>query len=165
MTETSAKGTFSANTLDGFQVPHGVLKGLENRRDALLGFFQEVFEIQKNLLTTVSVDEGGGYPCFSRATCSANSMDWERRCVSRPVICERTGRRTVVIDFLGHIVIDHMLDFVEIKAFGGYICRDKNIGFAILEAFYGEFTLLLGYKKQKLETSEKKEITYSSRRE
>lgn len=50
---------------------------------------------------------------------------------------------TIVFYFLGHVVIDDMLDGWEIQAFGGNICCNKNILFPIPESLNSLCPLLL----------------------
>jgi hypothetical protein len=55
------------------------MQSLQHRRDALLGFFQQVLQVQQDLLALVLVDEGGGNPRLALAACTAREATGRQR--------------------------------------------------------------------------------------
>merc|ERR1719263_120456 len=75
----------------------------QERRDILIRFDQQSFEIQEDRLILILVDKGRSYTCTATSTSSANAMH-------------------IVLDLLGHVKIDHMLNGRKIQTLRCNIC-------------------------------------------
>jgi hypothetical protein len=67
-----------------------------------------MLEVQQDAFTLVLVYESGSDPSFSTTASSTNAMN-------------------VVLDFIGHIIVDDMLNVGKIEPFAGYICCHKDV--------------------------------------
>mmetsp|Transcript_45128 Transcript_45128/g.118390 ORF Transcript_45128/g.118390 Transcript_45128/m.118390 type:complete len:308 (+) Transcript_45128:198-1121(+) len=92
----------------------GVVERGEDGRDALLGFDEQVLEIQQDGLLAALVDEGRGDTRLAAAARAADSMH-------------------VVLNLLGHVEVDDVLNLGKVEALGGNVGADEHVLLAFAE--------------------------------
>mmetsp|Transcript_48848 Transcript_48848/g.139856 ORF Transcript_48848/g.139856 Transcript_48848/m.139856 type:complete len:568 (+) Transcript_48848:151-1854(+) len=97
---------------------------LQERRHVLTGLQQQRLEVQEDRLLLIFVDEGRGNACAATAPSPADTVH-------------------VVLDLLGHVKVDHVLDGREVQTLGGHVRAYEHVLRALLEGLDGLMPLLL----------------------
>lgn len=90
------------------QVESSGIQSLKEGRNALPCFYEESFQVKKNRLFLVLIDEGRRHSRSPTTSCPPNTMD-------------------VVFNLLRHIVVDHMLDGRKIQAFRCHVRTHQHV--------------------------------------
>ena len=91
------------------EVPHQ-----QHRGNALLGLLEQVLQVQQDALPLVLVDEGGGDAGLAGAPRAPDPVH-------------------VVLDLVGEVVVDHVLDVGEVQALAGHVCGHQHVLLAALQ--------------------------------
>ncbi len=100
------------------------LQGGQERWHVLLGLDEQVLQIQQDGLLDCLADEGGRMAFSIASTRSSDPVD-------------------VVLDVVGHVVVDHVFDLGEVESLRGHIRGDEDILGVILELLHSLRPLLL----------------------
>mmetsp|Transcript_30466 Transcript_30466/g.76481 ORF Transcript_30466/g.76481 Transcript_30466/m.76481 type:complete len:586 (-) Transcript_30466:154-1911(-) len=104
-----------------------LIQRFQEQRHTLVSLHEQVLEIQQDALALVLVHKRGGHARLAAPTRAPNAMH-------------------VVLDLLGHVKVDDVLDVGEVQPLGRHVGGHEHILLALLERLDGELALLLIFR-------------------
>lgn len=105
----------------------------QNGGHSLLGFDEKVLEIEENRFITILVDKRRSNTCLTAAACTTNPVGVISVLELSQIVGKNLLPVDIVFDFLGHVVVDYVLDIWKVETLRCYISGYQDIFLSFAE--------------------------------